>query len=218
MANIIGAAGADTISPALNSTGGALATAGADSIAGDPDFTSPGTDSLDGGDGDDTLDGRAGADTLRGGAGNDLVYGSDGNDLIIGGAGIDTLYGEGGNGSFDLNSVSDLTGWIVQGGSGNDAVDLPQAVLQLGTILPFQGIETLDAYLTDFRGTAGNDFYDFRPFSRFSPTFNLPSEAVSKHVRYEPGWAGWPGCIVTRPGCDTLDERRDVDPGHPAAA
>jgi hypothetical protein len=30
--------------------------------------------------------------------------------------------------------------------------------------------------------------------------------------------AGWPGCIVSRPGCYTLDERRDVDPGHPAAA
>jgi hypothetical protein len=30
--------------------------------------------------------------------------------------------------------------------------------------------------------------------------------------------AGWPGCIVIRPGYDTLDERRDVDPGHPAAA
>jgi hypothetical protein len=30
--------------------------------------------------------------------------------------------------------------------------------------------------------------------------------------------AGWPGCIVIRPGCDTLDERRDVNPGHPAAA
>lgn len=44
------------------------------------------------------------------------------------------------------------------------------------------------------------------------------SEAVSKQVRYEPGWAGWPGCIVIRPGCDTLDERRDVDPDHPAAA
>jgi hypothetical protein len=30
--------------------------------------------------------------------------------------------------------------------------------------------------------------------------------------------AGWPGYIVIRPGYDTLDERRDVDPGHPAAA
>lgn len=176
MATLIGTTGADTITPSFNSTGGGLATAGADSIVGDPDFASPGNDSLDGGAGNDTLDGRGGADTLRGGTGNNALFGYDGNDLLISLGGLDSLRGEAGNDAIDLNGATDISNTLIDGGPGTDSVDLIQGTLQLGTTLPFQSIENLDSYLTLFVGTAGNDLYDFRPFNMFSPGFNLPVE------------------------------------------
>ncbi|MBC7799762.1 MAG: hypothetical protein H7Z10_04005, partial [Gemmatimonadaceae bacterium] len=171
MATLIGTAGDDTITESINTTGGGFATGGDDFIDG-----KAGDDSLAGGAGNDTLDGWQGNDTLRGGAGNDSVYGFDGNDLIFGNGGRDTLRGEAGNDTFDLNDVSDLTFSIVDGGLDTDSVDLIQGTLQLGITLPFSGVENLDTYLTQFVGTAGADFYDFRPFLRFSPTFSLPAE------------------------------------------
>jgi len=176
MAFISGTAGDDTIAPGGNSAGvtGGLPTAAADSI-----FAGGGQDSIDGGGGNDTIDGWVGNDTLRGGAGDDGVYGFSGDDLLIGGTGTDSLFGETGDDGFDLNSVTNLAGWIVDGGVGNDGVDLIQGIVQLGTTLPFVDIELLDIYLTQFLGTVGSDFYDFRPYNTFSPTFNLPAELRS---------------------------------------
>jgi Ca2+-binding RTX toxin-like protein len=157
-------------------------TADADVITGlggnDSLWGGDGNDSILGGDGNDTLDGWTGDDTLVGGNGNDTMYGFDGNDVFVGGAGTDAMYGEDGNDGFDLNAVSDLTGWVVNGGAGSDGVDLIQGVLQLGTALPFTAIELLDTYNTDFRGTAGADSYDFRPYNTWSPGFGLPAEIL----------------------------------------
>ncbi|WP_127998020.1 beta strand repeat-containing protein [Piscinibacter defluvii] len=168
--NLSGTSGDDTIAGAL----------GNDTLAGGDgqDFVDGGgdNDSLDGGSGNDTLDGGSGNDTVIGGAGNDLMYGWTGNDLLVGGSGQDSLYGEAGDDGFDLNTVTDLTGCIISGGAGSDSADLIQGVLQLGTTLPFVEVELLDTYLTDFRGTAGNDSYDFRPFNTWSPGFGLPAE------------------------------------------
>jgi Ca2+-binding RTX toxin-like protein len=135
-----------------------------------------GNDSVTGNAADNVINGGAGNDTLIGGAGNDFVVGGNGNDLLVGGTGRDSLYGEADDDGFDLNSVTDISNWVIDGGTGNDGVDLIQGVLQLGTTLPFVNIELLDIYLTQFVGTAGNDFYDFRPFNTFSPTFSLPAE------------------------------------------
>jgi Ca2+-binding RTX toxin-like protein len=127
---------------------------------------------INGGDGNDSLNGGDGNDTLIGGAGNDFVVGGNGIDILVGSTGRDSLYGEAGDDGFDLNSVTDITNWVIDGGTGNDGVDLIEGVLQLGTTLPFINMELLDTFFTEFVGTVGDDFYDFRPFNTFSPTFN----------------------------------------------
>ncbi len=142
-------------------------------------FGGAANDSIVGGAGNDQLGGGLDNDTLLGGDGFDTLYGGGGNDLLIGSDGsADLMYGEFGDDGFDLNAVSNLTGWLVSGGDGYDSVDLIQGVVQLGQSLPFTGIELLDTFQTDFRGTAGNDSYDFRPFTTYSPGFDLPSELL----------------------------------------
>ncbi|MBP0466363.1 hypothetical protein J5Y09_20715 [Roseomonas sp. PWR1] len=96
MAFILGTAGSDTITPALNSAGGLPATAGDDIIAGDPQPTDAGRDLLDGGGGADVLEGLGGNDTLLGGTGRDALAGSDGDDSLSGGADADFLEGNAG--------------------------------------------------------------------------------------------------------------------------
>ncbi len=96
MALIFGTAGSDTITPALNSAGGPLATAGDDIIVGDPQLTDLGNDLLDGSGGADALEGMAGNDTLLGGTGRDALAESDGDDSLFGGADDDFLEGNAG--------------------------------------------------------------------------------------------------------------------------
>jgi Ca2+-binding RTX toxin-like protein len=177
MATINGTLFDDTITPGFVSGG---VTGGTPSNAADVINGSNGNDSLDGGGGGDILDGGVGNDTLRGGDGSDVLFGWTGDDLLIGtGTGIDTLRGEAGNDSFDLNSIANLVGWVIDGGTDTDTVDLIQGTLQLGTTLPFVDVEVLDIFFTQFLGTAGADSYDFRPFNTFSPGFNLPAELRS---------------------------------------
>ncbi len=126
--------------------------------------------------GDDTINGFGGNDTLTGNAGNDLLYGGEGDDVLVGGAGVDTMYGEAGNDHFNLNSVADLTGWVVDGGIGTDTADLFAGNLRLGSTLPFAGVERLDTYGTNFFGTAGADTYDFSPITTIA--FGLPYRLV----------------------------------------
>jgi Ca2+-binding RTX toxin-like protein len=119
VATIIGTAGADTITDAMNTAGGAFATAGADSITG-----AAGNDSLAGAGGNDSLDGGANNDSLSGGSGNDVLKGEAGDDFLSdeittpGNNGADTLDGGEGNDFFSVGDGADS----INGGTGNDTV------------------------------------------------------------------------------------------------
>ncbi|MEM8750169.1 MAG: tandem-95 repeat protein [Pseudomonadota bacterium] len=69
-----------------------------------------GTDYLDGGDGDDELDGGADSDTLIGGGGDDTLRGGAGDDLLVGGAGADII--DGGAGNMDTVSFATATSGV----------------------------------------------------------------------------------------------------------
>jgi Ca2+-binding RTX toxin-like protein len=58
-----------------------------------------------------------GAVTLVGSSGVDTLTGSSGNDTITGGAGADTISGGNGNDTFNINSTSDASGDVLDGGS-----------------------------------------------------------------------------------------------------
>ncbi|MES2497760.1 MAG: calcium-binding protein [Pseudomonadota bacterium] len=113
--NLLGGAGADTLtggtgndhiygqSPNGGSDGGDVISAGAgsdyvngnagnDTIAG-----GDGSDRIQGGADDDRLSGDAGNDTINGNRGNDSIDGGDGNDSLRGGQGDDTISGGAGN-------------------------------------------------------------------------------------------------------------------------
>jgi Ca2+-binding RTX toxin-like protein len=61
---------------------------------------------------------------LRGGASNDVLIGGEGGDIIRAGLGGDTLRGNGGNDSFFFDSVAEIAGDIIDGGSGSDRLVL----------------------------------------------------------------------------------------------
>jgi Ca2+-binding RTX toxin-like protein len=111
-----------------------------------------GNDTLCGGDGNDTLLGGDGNDVLDGGAGNDSLDGGNGNDTLAGGLGfLDTLSGGNGddilsdpdgvaratgdNGN-DVITITFTAGWVnangsaalqgdlVDGGAGDDTIDV----------------------------------------------------------------------------------------------
>lgn len=71
--------------------------------------TTPGDDTLYGGDGNDSLWGGGGADVLSGEAGNDYLSGDAGADTLYGGTGSDNIFGYAGDD-------------IIQGGEGNDTI------------------------------------------------------------------------------------------------
>ncbi|MDJ0822060.1 MAG: Hint domain-containing protein [Paracoccaceae bacterium] len=106
-----------------------------------------GDDSLIGGDDDDTLMGGSGNDFLDGGIDEDSLMGGDDDDTLIGGQGEDTLNGGSGVDSLDagdgrdriiVDSASDGTGDVVDGGSGG-FVDIPNP-----EELPNQDYDVLD--------------------------------------------------------------------------
>ncbi len=94
----------------------------------------PGSDTLDGGDGADCLFGRAGDDRLIGGPGPDCLFGAGGSDalegdggddMLAGGAGPDAVEGDEGNDSLD-GSEPNLVGAdgpdTLDGGPGTDSL------------------------------------------------------------------------------------------------
>jgi hypothetical protein len=110
-----------------------------------------GNDSISGGDGNDTLLGGTGDDFLDGGAGDDSLDGGGGNDTLLGGAGFaDSLLGGAGDdvladadgvaiaaggadndtitlafaADWNLNGSTTLAGSAVDGGSGDDSLDV----------------------------------------------------------------------------------------------
>ena len=68
-------------------------------------------------DGDDRIDGRGGNDVICGGAGRDLIKGGQGQDKIFGGA-------DGRSERRSDDGVRLLVGDVVQGGPGDDLIDL----------------------------------------------------------------------------------------------
>lgn len=79
-----------------------------------------GNDRIEGGAGNDRLDGGAGVDRLEGGEGNDvLIDATKGGDALYGGAGDDVLTVTAAPG---YDAVS--TGLILDGGDGNDSIDV----------------------------------------------------------------------------------------------
>jgi Ca2+-binding RTX toxin-like protein len=123
-----------------------------------------GGDDLYGGEGDDSLYGDRGTDHLEGGAGNDRLsggldaddlYGGDGFDSIDGGAGDDHLIG-------DSDSQSDL----YAGGSGNDSLDLSNALAPVYVNLATGNLQQLIDGLTvtdrivSIEAVIGSDYAD----------------------------------------------------------
>lgn len=101
-----------------------------------------GNDVLEGGEGDDTLRGGSGTDILHGGAGKDTLYGGAGDDVLDGGEGDDVLrggagndefhasggedqmYGQAGDDTFYFANAKNGDVYHVNGGSGQDTIDL----------------------------------------------------------------------------------------------
>lgn len=121
-----------------------------------------GDDSVNGGIGNDVVQGWFGNDTLVGGDGADTLLGYDGNDLLIAeGTGADLMSGGLGDDTFNLGAVTDLTGWVIDGGGDTDTVNLGTSLWLGSTTLPFAGIERLNVNGYVLYGTVGADFYDF---------------------------------------------------------
>ncbi len=78
--------------------------------------TSPGNDSLSGGEGNETISGGGGNDTIDGFDGNDLLNGGTGDDVLRGRAGMDELFGHSGSDAITGGADNDL----ISGGSESD--------------------------------------------------------------------------------------------------
>ncbi|MFQ5973778.1 MAG: calcium-binding protein, partial [Alphaproteobacteria bacterium] len=122
-------------------------------------------DMLYGGDGDDTLRGGSQNDTLDGGDGADTLYGGQGADTLQAGAGNNTLYGEQGDDLFIFDNTGiNGTNWV-DGGEGNDTLDLTGCSAGWTVILDngdrFSHYDAPDASLfTDDAGVLHMDGYD----------------------------------------------------------
>ena len=79
--------------------------------------------------------GGAGDDTIIGGSGADNLYGGDGDDLIILGGGADKIYG--GAGADTIRVADNFNGTTIDGGDGNDLLDL--SALSHGVEVVFTG-------------------------------------------------------------------------------
>ncbi len=83
-----------------------------------------GKDTLTGGAGNDTIDGGNGQDTLEGGNGNDTLTGGNGKDTLDAGGGHDTMVGGNGKDTFIFNDAHNGDVYTVDGGKGQDTIDL----------------------------------------------------------------------------------------------
>ena len=139
---------------------GFLATAGADSTAGDD-----GSDTITGLGGDDTLWGDdaagvaagEGADSINAGAGNDLLLGGAGNDTLVGGAGNDTLDGGAGSDTANYQSAAGGLTFTYDSASGaftaSDGSGGTDTLRNVETILASFGNDSLDVSCTRFPWT-----------------------------------------------------------------
>jgi hypothetical protein len=132
-------AGVPTLGDITTATGDlinkGLENVGVDTLAGDADKSTEGTDVVVGGAGTTTIAGGAGTDTIAGGAGTDTIAGGAGTDTIAGGAGTDTLKG--------TVAARDMTGSVAPQVGGQ--VDVSNAVKGgLGTITTTDGVSALD--------------------------------------------------------------------------
>ncbi len=118
---LAGATEGDDVFQASNQGDVADGLGGNDLLTGDQ-----GADVFSGGAGNDRLFGGQGGDTLNGGAGNDQLYGEHGNDLLISGGGSDIMDGAQGSDTFRFNGAQNGDIVTVDGGTGNDTIDLTQ--------------------------------------------------------------------------------------------
>lgn len=90
--------------------------------------------------GADNIFGGIGSDVLDGGIGNDELFGEEGNDLLIGGEDNDHI--EGGEGN---DGIWDFTGTLCQidGGGGDDYIQLGSSFGQLSTVNGGDGFDTI---------------------------------------------------------------------------
>jgi Ca2+-binding RTX toxin-like protein len=117
-----------------------------------PTFTGgvTGTLSVVGGAGADTLLGLGNtASTVSGGAGNDAITGGTAADSLVGGAGDDSITGAGGNDTLVGNEGDDtITATVagsvsIDGGAGNDIVNVGDTLSALDTIAGGDGTDRL---------------------------------------------------------------------------
>lgn len=87
---------------------------------------------LRGDDSDDLLIGGAGGDTIEGGAGDDTLHGLAGDDSLAGGSGADQLYGGDGNDTLDGGTTPEGRFDFLDGGAGDDQLQLHGATLAKG--------------------------------------------------------------------------------------
>ncbi|MEQ9617358.1 MAG: Ig-like domain-containing protein [Phycisphaerales bacterium] len=94
-------------------------------ISGDGDIDGTGDDDeIAGGDGDDNISGGDGDDVISGGDGDDVLDGGAGNDTLISGSGDVTMIGGDGDDVFLFTGAEDGNVFTVDGGAGNDTIDL----------------------------------------------------------------------------------------------
>ncbi len=93
-------------------------------LGNDRAYSGDGADVIYAGGGNDMLWGDEGNDTLYGEAGTDMIMGGAGADTLYGGGGIDQLYGEAGDDTLRLQVSGTLTGYVVDGGDGNDVATI----------------------------------------------------------------------------------------------
>ena len=99
----------------------------------------------------ETVTGSTSNDSIVGSNGDDSISGGDGNDTLDGGSGIDTLQGGDGD-DLLIDSNGGSLGSVVQGGAGNDFIDLSNA-FQNGTIDGGADTDTLELNNSNLEGT-----------------------------------------------------------------
>ncbi|SOD22535.1 integrin alpha [Nitrosomonas ureae] len=133
-------------------------------------------------------------DVLTGSKIAERFEGSDGNDRMNGLGGADVFHGDAGD---DTIAVSDLDFQLVDGGIGNDTLELAGSGLNLNLVNfhdLISGIETID--LTGIKDDLGNDsntltlaLSDLLSLSGTSDTFTVNGNSGDRVVGLVDGWA-----------------------------
>ena len=116
---------------------------------GTPVVSTPGDDTIDGGEGHDVIHGNDGDDSLVGGEGDDTILGGDDNDTIDGGDGADSV--EGGEGDDTIDTSSDDAVPLPDRGFDGYTGTTPNIPVVPADVDPLNDRDTVD-------GGAGDDF------------------------------------------------------------